>query len=517
MNNELIIDTNASGTTIALLENKNLIELDQETNNLQFVVGDVYLGRVKKVVPGLNAAFVDLGSDKDAFLHYLDLGPQVKSFLKLTRLLSSGNAKVDKRLENFSLEEDIDKTGKISQILSSNLWIPVQIVKEPIANKGPRISSEISIAGRYLIFVPFSNGVAISQKIKDPEERKRLKRIVAGIKPQKFSLIIRTAAENATLEELETDMADLLSKWDRLVDKLRHAKPPQQLLGELNRTSTILRDLLNDDFQQITVNDAQVYNEIREYLKNIAPDKENLLKLYKGKLPIFEQYGIDKQIKTLFGKTVTFSGGCYLIIERTEAMHVIDVNSGVRNKSQDNQEANALQVNLEAAKEVARQLRLRDLGGIIVVDFIDLQNAAHRKQLVDVLRDEMKRDRAKHTILPPSKFGIIEITRQRVRPENSIATLEKCPVCLGTGEVKPSILLVDEINSQLDYLISEQNEKNLVLGVSPYVYAFLKHGYPSQRFKWFLKYKQWVRLRSLPSYHMMQYSFFNSLGEEIEL
>jgi len=516
MNRELIIDASGSEVQLALLEEKLLVELHQERTNAEFGVGDIYLGRVRRIMQGLNAAFVDVGYDKDAFLHYLDLGPQVQSLSKFTRQALLGKLS-SSDMEQFQMEEDIDKTGRISNVLKPNMQVLVQIAKEPISTKGPRITSEISFPGRYLVLVPFSNRISVSQKIKSQEERNRLKRLVMSIKPRNFGVIIRTVAENKLVAELDLDLKNLVQKWEAIAAKLQTSKAPQKILSELDRTSTILRDLLNESFNSIHVNDAALAEEIKNYIRTISPDQVSIVKLYHGRAPIFEFFGIDKQIKSSFGKVVTIKKGTYLIVEQTEALHVIDINSGHRINTENSQEGNALEVNLEAATEVARQMRLRDLGGIIVVDFIDMTEGSNRRKLYEKLKDEMKRDRAKHTILPPSKFGLVQITRQRVRPAMNIAVLEKCPTCEGTGEIKPSIILTDEIENNLSYLIHEQNEKQLTLSVHPYVYAFLKQGMKNFQVKWWLSYKQWVRLRSTSSYHLLEYHFFNRNNDEIKI
>lgn len=505
---------------IALLQDKHLVELNSEKKDQSFQVGDLYLGRVRKLIPSLNAAFVDVGHEKDAFLHYLDLGPQVKSLLKLIKLTTTGK-NPDPLLTNLTLESDIDKGGKINDVLTTNQWALVQVAKEPISTKGPRITSELSFAGRYVVLVPFSDVVSISQKIKSAEERQRLKRLAMSIKPKGFGLIVRTVAEGKKTAELDQDIQDLVSKWKSAFATLATAKPPQKVLGELNRTSTILRDLLNANFAAIHVNDPVLYEEIRNYILTIAPEQAEIVKLYKGKQSIFEHFGIEKQIKTAFGKTVNMANGAYLIVEHTEAMHVIDVNSGgrVKGDGESSQENNALQVNLDAATEIARQLRLRDMGGIIVVDFIDMHNPVNRKTLFDHLKNEMKRDRAKHTILPPSKFGLVQITRQRVRPETNITTVEKCPACEGTGEIKASILLVDEIENRLRYFVQEQNEKELLIQVHPYLDAYLNKGllWKSIVNGWKKKYNAKIKVKGNTAYHIMEYHFFNKSEEEIKI
>ena len=516
MNNELIIDVQPSEITIALLNDKRLVELHREKSNTNFAVGDIYLGRVKKVMQGLNAAFVDVGYEKDGFLHYLDLGPQVNSLKKYTNLIL-GNKVQSASLDNFNQEKDIPKDGKITQVLQSNNQMLVQVAKEPISTKGPRISSELSLAGRYIVLVPFQDKISVSQKIKKAEERTRLKRLMQSILPKGFGVIIRTVAENKTVQELHTDLNDLMKKWETIFNNLKGAKPPHKVLGEIDRTAAIMRDLLNATFSAIHVNDQRMYEDIKRNLSTIAPDKVNILKLYKGTVSIFENFGIDRQIKALFGKTVTMKSGAYLIVEHTEAMHVIDVNSGNRARSENSQETNALEVNLEAAAEVARQLRLRDMGGIIVVDFIDLHSPENRKKLFEKLRDEMKLDRAKHNILPPSKFGLIQITRQRVRPEMNVVTAEKCPSCGGTGEIQAPILVIDQIENNIRYITKEQNLKNITLFVHPFLEAYINRGFlVSLKRKWSYKYGK-LNVKSANSYGFLEYRFFNKEGDEIKI
>jgi ribonuclease G len=512
---ELVIDSNPTEVNIALLEEQTLVELQKEKNNNNYAVGDIYLGRVKKIMPGLNAAFVDVGYEKDAFLHYLDLGPQIRSLIKFTNISRSSNDQ-EPWMENFVFETDIEKTGKITQVLKSNQQILVQIAKEPISTKGPRISSELSFAGRFLVLVPFSDRVSISQKIKSSDERKRLKRLILSIKPKNFGVIIRTVAENKLVAELDSDLRSLTSRWETLAKKLTTAKAPQKVVSELDRTSALLRDILTESFSKVNVNDPVLADEIKNYIGTIAPKKVDIVKLYKGRKPIFEQFSIDKQIKSSFGKTVTIKSGVYLIIEHTEAMHVIDVNSGHRVNKEIGQEDNALAVNIESAVEIARQLRLRDMGGIIVVDFIDMNEGKNRRALYQKLREEMGKDRAKHTILPPSKFGLVQITRQRVRPEMNLEVLEKCPTCEGTGKIKPSIIITDEIENNIKYLILDQNEKSLKIAVHPYLDAFLRKGFPSMRVKWLMKYGKWVKLLPMNSYHLLEYRFFNKNDDEIK-
>lgn len=514
INRELIISSDVSEVSIVLLEDKQLVEFHKEQSNTNFSVGDVYYGRIRKILPGLNAAFVDIGNQKDAFLHYLDLGSQIRSLIEYTRLATKGN-KAQSDMDSFKLLPDIDKSGKISDFLSAGDYLPVQIAKEPINTKGPRISAEISFAGRYLVLVPFSNRVSVSQKIRSSEERGRLKRLIQSIRPNNFGVIIRTVAEGKKVEELDADMRFLISKWEQLSNNLANLTTSAKLVSELDRTSVMLRDILNESFNGIHVDNNEIYEEVKSFINTIAPQKTDIVKLYKGKEPIFDYFGITKQIKGLFGKIVTIRNGVYLIIEHTEAMHVIDVNSGHRLNKENTQEENALAVNLEAATEIARQLRLRDMGGIIIVDFIDMHEAKNRKLLFEKLQQEMSKDRAKHTILPATKFGLIQITRQRVRPETEITVNEKCPVCDGTGKIKPSALFIDEIEHNINYLFLDQNEKSLTIQVHPFIYAYLTKGLFSIRKKWMWKYKRHIKIIPVKSFHILQVNFQDSNGDDI--
>jgi ribonuclease G len=512
---ELVVDTRDGGVWLALLRDGKLIELHQEQGSTDFAVGDIYLGKVRKVVPSLNAAFVDVGYEKDAFLHYLDLGPQFQSLNKFTKDTLQGKQNVADLLY-FKPEKDIPKDGKITEIVSTSSPILVQVAKEPISSKGPRLSAELTLAGRYLVLVPFSEKISISQKIKSQEERDRLRHLMDDIKPKNFGVIIRTVAENKKVEAIDQDLRNLMEKWKNMHANLKQATPPRRVLGEIDKTSSILRDLLNADFSNIHVSDEKLMSELKEYISGIAPGREKILKLYDGKLNIFERFGINKQIKTMFGKKVPLPSGGYLIIEHTEAMHVIDVNSGNR-KGADGQESNALATNVEAAEEIARLLQLRDMGGIVCIDFIDMHDKENNKDLFEKLKEFMRSDRAKHNILPPSKFGVVEITRQRVRPETDINTSETCPTCNGTGEVQASILFAEEIEMNLNFLLGDKKEKKISLLVHPYLEAYFKKGFISKRLKWFFKYKKWVDVRGVTAYHLLEYSFRDKDNNEIAL
>ncbi|WP_300666604.1 Rne/Rng family ribonuclease [Fluviicola sp.] len=515
MSLELVVDTRDGGVWLALLRDGKLIELHEEQGSTDFAVGDIYLGKVRKVVPSLNAAFVDVGYEKDAFLHYLDLGPQFQSLNKFTKDTLQGKQNVADLLY-FKSEKDIPKDGKITEIVSTTSPILVQVAKEPISSKGPRLSAELTLAGRYLVLVPFSEKISISQKIKSQEERDRLRHLMDDIKPKNFGVIIRTVAENKKVEAIDQDLRNLMEKWKTMHANLKQATPPRRVLGEIDKTSSILRDLLNADFSNIHVSDEKLMAELKEYISGIAPGREKILKLYDGKLNIFERFGINKQIKTMFGKKVPLPSGGYLIIEHTEAMHVIDVNSGNR-KGADGQESNALATNVEAAEEIARLLQLRDMGGIVCIDFIDMHDKENNKELFEKLKEFMRSDRAKHNILPPSKFGVVEITRQRVRPETDINTSETCPTCNGTGEVQASILFAEEIETNLNFLLTDKKEPKVSLLVHPYLEAYFKKGLISKQWKWFFKYKKWIDVRGVTAHHLLEYSFRDKDNNEIAL
>ena len=492
MNRELIVSVTPAEISIALCEDKVLVELNKEQCQTGFSVGDIYLGKVRKIMPGLNAAFVNIGHEKDAFIHYLDLGGQFRSLQKLVASQQPGKRGL--RVESMKLEAPVEKEGKIGDYLQVGQQIMVQVAKEAISTKGPRLTADISLAGRNVVLVPFSSKVFLSQKIRSAEEKKRLKRIAAAVLPKNFGVIIRTAAMEARDEDIEHDIQTQIDRWRKTVAAIRKHTAPDQLMSEMNRANTIIRDSLNGSFSQIAVDDEAMYNEIRNYIKQIDPEKVKIVKLYKGKVPIFDNFDISKQIKSLFAKYVSLRRGAYLIIEHTEAMNVIDVNSGNRTKAEDNQEQTAMDVNLAAAKEIARQLRLRDLGGIVIIDFIDLHKAQNKQALYDEMVRLMATDKAKHTVLPLTKFGLMQITRQRVRPVAVESVSDVCPTCNGTGKIEPTVVLDKKIENQISFLTQDRGHKYIKLVVSPYVASFLKKGLWSLRRRWEWKYKVRIRI-----------------------
>lgn len=513
---ELVISAIQDGFRIAFLKDGDLCEYHVEEKDKKFAVGDIYLGTVKKLAENLNAAFVDIGYKKDAFLHATDLGSFFPAVAKFTKLAINGKV-TDGNLSNLTLEPTSEAPlSQISEVLQKNQPILVQITKEPISNKGPRLSAELSLAGRYMILVPLSQSINISKRILNKEERKRLLRLISSIKPANFGLIIRTAAEGKEVMQLVQDLNDLVDKWEKGIKVLNYASPREKIIGEINRTSTILRDILSAKFDNILIDEPIAYNELKQYIRTIAPEKEKIVKQYQGKIKLFEHLGIEKQLKSLFGQTVGLEGGGYLIIEHTEAMHVIDVNSGSSTLEKDHEDM-VLNVNLAAAKEITRQLRLRDMGGIIVIDFIDIKNIDNKRILYQAIKKYAEEDRSKVTILPLSKFGLMQITRQRVRPATNLSTHEQCPTCEGTGTISASVLISDKIEKNVEFLLSVQHEKNLTLILHPYLYAYFTQKLISKRMKWFLKYKQWVNLIEDSSLGITDYRFINENNEAIEI
>ncbi len=518
MKSELIVDVQPQEVSIALLEDGRLVSLQKESRTLAYAVGDIYLAKVKKLMPGLNAAFVNVGYEKDAFLHYLDLGPHFSSFSEFLKEMPRGDSKAPfPQVQKMKLLPDIDKHGTITDQLVKDQELLVQIVKEPISTKGPRLTTEISFTGRYMVLIPFSDKISISQKIRTGAEKARLRHLVESIRPRNFGVIIRTSAEGKSVAELNHELKTLLKCWEDTLENARKGVVPSLIFEEESRIVGVLRDVFSPDFENIYVNDPEVLQHLQTYVSLIAPEKKDIVKLYRKEEPIFDHFNITRQIKSSFGKTVSFKSGAYIIIEHTEALHVIDVNSGNRTKAGNDQENNALEVNLRAADEIARQLRLRDMGGIIVVDFIDMNKPEHRQALYEHMREVMANDRARHNILPLSKFGLMQITRQRVRPALDIITTETCPSCFGKGEVQPSLLFTDTLHEKLTYLVNDLKARDFVMYVHPYVDAYLKKGLISLYRRWRLELGG--KFKILPSQELayLQYRVLDADRNEIDL
>lgn len=517
MTSEVIIDVKPKEISIALLEDKRLVEYQNEPRSANFSVGNIYIAKVKKLMPGLNACFVDVGYERDAFLHYLDLGTQFNSYAKYLKQVQSDR----KRLYPFDKATrlpELQKDGSIQQTLSAGQEVLVQIVKEPISTKGPRLTGELSFAGRFLVLIPFGDKVSVSSKIKSGEERARLKQLIHSIKPKNCGVIVRTVAEGKRVAELDSELKILIQRWQNAIQKVQKTQQrPQLVYEETGRAVAMLRDLFNPTYENIYVNDDEICKEVKDYISLIAADKSDIVKKYTGKVPIFDNFNVTKQIKSGFGKTVNYAHGAYLIIEHTEAMHVVDVNSGNRSKNQNGQEATALDTNLGAADELARQLRLRDMGGIIVVDFIDMNLAEDRQMLYERMCKNMQKDRARHNILPLSKFGLMQITRQRVRPAMDVNVEEACPTCNGSGKIKSSILFTDQLEGKIDQLVNKIGIKKFYLHVHPYVAAFINKGTISMKWKWRIKYGWGVHIIPSQKLAYLQYEFYDANGQFIDM
>ena len=517
MTSELIIDVQPKEISIALLEDKSLVEYQSESKAASFSVGNIYVAKVKKLMPGLNACFVDVGYERDAFLHYLDLGTQYSSYEKYLKQVQSDRKKLFPITKATRLP-DLKKDGSVQNVLKVGQEVLVQVVKEPISTKGPRLTCDLSFAGRYMVLMPFQEKVSVSSKIKKGEERTRLKQLVQSIKPKNFGVIVRTSAEGKRVAELDSEMKILLKRWeDAITTVQKTTERPKIAFEETSRAVALIRDLFNTTYDGIHVNDETVFNQVKDYVGLIAPDKVDIVKLYNGTVPIFDNFNVTKQVKSAFGKTVNYKRGAYLIIEHTEAMHVVDVNSGNRTKAENGQEQNALEVNLGAADELARQLRLRDMGGIIIVDFIDMHLAEDRQMLYERMCKNMQKDRARHNILPLSKFGLMQITRQRVRPAMDVNVEETCPTCFGKGKIKSSILFTDQLESKIDRMVSKIGIKKFNLHVHPYVAAYINQGIFSMKRKWQMKYGMGINVIPSQKLAFLQYEFYDKKGNFIDM
>ncbi len=522
MISEVIIDVQPKDISIALLEDKQLVEYQKEQRTASFSVGNIYVAKVKKLMPGLNACFVDVGAERVAFLHYLDLGTQFYSYEKYLKQVVSDRKKLYP-IQKASIQPTLKKDGSIANTLKVGQELLVQIVKEPINTKGPRLTCELSFAGRYLVLIPFEDSVSVSTKIKRGEERSRLKQLIQSIKPKNFGVIVRTVAEGKRAAELDAELKILLKRWEEAITKVQKTTDrPQLCFEEESRAVALLRDLFNPTYDGIHVNDSTIFEEIKNYLGIIAPERKDIVKMYNGTVPIFDNFDVTKQVKSGFGKTVNYKHGAYLIIESTEAMHVVDVNSGIRIKKENSQETNALETNLGAADELARQLRLRDMGGIIIVDFIDMKLPEDRQLLYERMCKNMQKDRAKHNILPLSKFGLMQITRQRVRPAMSVNVEETCPTCFGKGTIKSSFLFTDTLESKIDTLVNKIGIRKFYLHVHPYVAAYINQGLFSLKRQWQMRYGLGIRVIPSQKLAFLQYEFYDSdrqfidMKEEIE-
>lgn len=471
-----------------------------------FSAGDIYLGRIKKINPGLNAAFVDIGHDKDAFIHYSDLSPSLLSLKKFTQSISDSAQPA--LLNGFELEEHIIKDGKIQDVLEKSDWVITQIMKEAISTKGPRMTCEVTIPGRYVVLAPFTNSVGISKKITDNTERQRLISIIEAVRPKNFGIVVRTNAQNLGDDDIRKDIQSLLDKWESLKNGLAEPKAPRKLLSEIRKSFSLIRDMLNDSFERVICDNAKLFDELKDYLSEKAPQHSDKLELYRGLRPIFDEFDVTRQVKNSFGKNVTLKSGAYLVVEHTEALHVIDVNSGPKINTTLDQDTNAFNVNCEAALEIARQMRVRDIGGIIVIDFIDMKSSEYRVKVHQAMEEAMRSDRAKHSLLPISKFGLMEITRQRVRSEINIETTKDTQTTLAKNDT-PEIIydsIEKEISSLKGYEASG-NKYNLI--VHPFVAAYLQKGFVPKKWQWYFQSKLLIDIIEDTSLSLSEFYIIN--------
>ncbi|MBZ0203359.1 MAG: Rne/Rng family ribonuclease [Ignavibacteria bacterium] len=520
MKKEIIINSNADENRIAITEDGKLSELFIENEEYEKVVGDIYLGKVAKVIPGIKAAFIDLGFKQDAFLHFSDVGDQAED---LKTLLGD-----DSEIDDDDDEEEDTPPQKGQQggrrgrspmpRLERGQKIIVQITKEPVGNKGVRVTSKVSLPGRYLVFLPFENKVNASKQIQNLREKRRLKNIVRNYRNSRgleFGAIIRTVAEEMDEKAIVEDLENLHNSWKEIEKQVKNGTPPVLLFKDLSVTTGVIRDLFRDDVEKVIVDNKKMHKEIQNYVRINSPALLNKVELYKGSKALFDNYGIEQEIHLTLGKRVPLKIGGHLIIEKTEAMYVIDVNSGKYAKSKD-QETNSLKTNLDSAREIVRQVRLRDLGGIIVIDFIDVYDDKNKKKVYDELKKEFRKDRAKVTILPMSDFGLVQITRQRVR-ENVVRSItEQCPLCGGSGIIESSTNILTRIERWIKRykLDKTRSHGKLQLKVHPMVFKTLKEGTISNMTRLAFKYLLRISLEEDSSLAFQEFRFIQIKTKE---
>lgn len=499
MAKEIIINSSATQTRVAITEDGNLVDFFVDYPENRRMVGDIYLGRVARVLPGIRAAFIDIGMKHDAFLHFSDIGERTQQLQSIigdedTEDIDDEDEDEPKPSEDKPRHYH-DNRGANTQNTLPKLKkgddILVQITKEPVNNKGVRVTSSISLPGRFCVLLPFDNKIGISKKIVDYRERKRLKSLARGILPPACGLIIRTVAKNQSEELLRDDLSYLSKTWEQIEAAVKTEKRPSLVYQDVTTTSSVIRDMLTPDVTKVFIDAKKLHKQISSYINLIQPSLADKIEYFKSSTMIFDAFKIEEQIKTLMGRKVPMPSGGYLIIESTEAMFVIDINSG-RYAANKEQELNSLKTDLEAAREIARQLRLRDIGGIIVCDFIDLEDEKNRKKIYDELRKEFKKDRARVSVLPMSDFGLVQITRQRIRQNIMQAMNEVCPYCLGSGLLTKKSHLIHDIEDWLKKCRQNSGEHFLILKCHPSVAAKLREGRISTLTK--LQFKYLTRL-----------------------
>jgi len=493
---EIVINSTAVQTRVAITEDGYLADFFVDYPENRRTVGDIYLGKVARVLPGIKAAFIDIGMKHDGFLHFSDIGESTKQLQDMI----GDDSDVDEDEEDESPKRNGTQNKPGSDYptrpaipkLQKGQEILVQITKEPVNNKGVRVSSSISLPGRFCVLLPFDGKIGISKKISDFKERKRLRQIARGILAKNYGLIIRTVAKDQPEDALKDDLNNLMKTWQEIETTVKTEKPPSLIYQDMSTTSSVIRDLFTPDITKVFIDSKKLYKQIKNYVQVVQPGLVDKIELFPSGTSIFDSFKIEEQIKTLMGRKVPLPSGGYLILEHTEAMVVVDVNSGRYAKSKE-QEQNSLKTDLEAAREIARQLRLRDIGGIIVIDFIDLEEEKNKKKIFDELKKEFRRDRAKVTILPMSDFGLVQITRQRVR-QNIMQTMkEVCPYCLGSGLLTKHSHIVYDLEEWVKKFKKTSSEKRLILKCHPLFAARLREGKDGSIFKLQLKY--FVRIK----------------------
>ena len=488
---EIVINSTAVQTRVAITEDGYLADFFVDYPENRRTVGDIYLGKVARVLPGIKAAFIDIGMKHDAFLHFSDIGESTKQLQDMIGDDSDVDEDEEDESSNRSENQNKPNSNGYSRPSTPKLQkgqeILVQITKEPVNNKGVRVSSSISLPGRFCVLLPFDGKVGISKKIQDFKERKRLRQMARGILPRNYGLIIRTVAKDQTEDALKDDLKNLMKTWQEIESSVKTEKPPSLIYQDMNTTSSVIRDLFSSDITKVFIDSKKLYKQIKNYVQVVQPGLVDKIELFPSGNSIFDSFKIEEQIKTLMSRKVPLPSGGYLIVEHTEAMVVVDVNSGRYAKSKE-QELNSLKTDLEASREIARQLRLRDIGGIIVVDFIDLEEDKNRKKIFDELKKEFRRDRAKVTVLPMSDFGLVQITRQRIRQNILQAMKEVCPYCIGSGLLTKHSHIVYDLEEWVKKFKKTSSEKKLILKCHPLFAMRLREGKDGSLLKLQLKY-----------------------------
>ncbi len=501
MAKKIIYNVTKESYNILLLTDNEITEYHQEKKNTSHNVGDIYLGTIKKIVPSLNAAFVDIGYEKDAFLHYSDLSPHILSNIDFTKKSKTK----PQSLSTLTPREQIEKNGKIGDVLKEQSNIILQISKEPIRSKGHRISCTLGLPGRYIILVPFNNKITVSKKIINQAERTRLHKLITSIKPKNFGVIVRTAAKGTDVATLDQDSQEIQQRWQKGIQKLSKAKTGTQLIETLHTTSSILRDLFSKDFEQIIVDDRKTYQEIKAYIHTILPEKENIVYLYQRKKNIYEYLGLDKKLESLLSPVVGIPEGGYIVIEPTEALCVVDINSGSCVSNAKEQEKIATQINTNATKVIAQILRLRDIGGIVIVDFISMLKPENQKKVFQAMQKALSSFNRKTKVLPLNKFGVMSMTIERTGPPKIIQNKEQCPTCNGKEKIQPSSNIINLLEQQLNLICQQQKLRNITIHLHPFLYAYVHDGLLSKKWRWRFKYRQWIRIKKSPDLTITNY------------